>query len=61
MCIKNEVSRVRTEMDLKHSTLITIVFKTRKDFEEQRPYSDFLNDITETSVALYGEENIARA
>ncbi len=59
--IKQEVSKIRTEMDLKHGMFTIIVFKTRKEFEEQRPYSDFLKEVSETSVALYGKENIARA
>ncbi|GBE56247.1 nucleotidyltransferase domain protein [archaeon BMS3Bbin16] len=59
--IKNEVSKIRTEMDLKHGTLTTIVFKTKKEFEEQHQNSDFLKEIWETGVALYGTENIARA
>jgi len=59
--IKGEVSKVRTEMDVKHGTLTTIVFKSREEFEEQRPHSDFLKEVVRESVALYGEENIARA
>lgn len=59
--IKSGVSKVRTELDLKYGMLTAIVFKTREEFEEQRPYSDFLKEVAETSVALYGAENIARA
>lgn len=59
--IKDEVSKVRTEMDLKHNMLTTIVFKTKKEFEEQHHNSDFLKEVWETGVAVYGAENIARA
>lgn len=48
-------------MDLKYGMLTAIVFKTREEFQKQRPYSDFLKEVAETGVTLYGEENIARA
>lgn len=59
--IKGDISKIRTEMDLKHGMLTSIVFKSREEFEKQRPYSDFLKEVTGEGVALYGEENIARA
>jgi predicted nucleotidyltransferase len=59
--VKNDVSKIRTQMDLEDGTLTTIVFKTKKEFEEQRLKSDFLSEVAKTSVALYGAKNFARA